>query len=424
MPRYRASDPGEELGAGIESLGSSIAGLITARKQYAAQQDAAAQDSKLWDALVQPDESGKMVGERLSEAPNKPLAVLKWMQDIGVKPSPERLTQLLTMVTPPAGDGPHVQALPAEDYFKRMGLSTPEALKGAIVKLDTKSGNADFLYKPEAPKEQGAPTQRVIDLPGGQQKRQEWVGGQWQDVGGPIERWQPQQPQSEYGMSAPVTRTVKGRDPVTGATIERTETLEFVPKKGGGGFMSAVPGPAVTESSEPMAKAEAGSVQGAREGIKIVGELRGLLFKGGKLNTGALASKAMGLPGAVAPEGASIEPKILQAIDPYVRLTTGAALNEQELKNAHTMFVPSVTDGDKLVKDKLDRLERFLSGDLSLMGMVAQPGSQVSSWVGSQSGGAAQPKAAAVPTISTKEQYDKLKSGEAFIWNGRRGVKP
>ena len=161
MPRYRATDPGEELGAGIESLGASIAGLITARKQKAALEDQQAQDTKLWDAIVQPDASGKMVGERLSEAPNKPLAVLKWMQDIGVQPSSERLAQIMTMVTPPAGDGPHVQTMPAEEYFTRIGLSTPGALKGAIVKYDAKSGNADFLYKPDKEDAPGPKWQHV-----------------------------------------------------------------------------------------------------------------------------------------------------------------------------------------------------------------------------------------------------------------------
>lgn len=306
--------------------------------------------------------------------------------------------------------------------LKKYGLSADTG----TWQRNKKTGYFQNLVRPTAEEGAEAPTMRAVDS-GDETVTYQWNAGskKWDEIAR-APRWQPSKPGEEFGMSQPVTITSKGRDPITGADTESSEVLEFVSRRGGGGFITQKL--AESEKSTPLSKPEAGAVAGAREGVRIVGELRELLLpsKGpnkGKLNTGALASKAIGLPGVVAPEGASIMPKVLQAIDPYVRLTTGAALNEQELANAETMFVPSIKDNKELVQDKLSRLERFLSGDLALMGMVSAPGSAVSQWVASQ-GGDEKKKAASVPKISGKAEYDKLKSGDPFEWNGKRGIKP
>lgn len=326
-------------------------------------------------------------------------------------------------------EGKRVQALSGDTYARQMGLPDPERFKDYVVKHDTSTGDANWLYQPkEGTDASEAPVMKSIDV-GDETVTYQWdkKARQWGEVAR-APRWQPKEASDNLGMSQPMALKTKARDPVTGEMVERTSTFEFVPRKGGGGFVRA--GPPLMESEErtPLPKAEAGAVQGAREGIRLVKELRSLLFQGpngDQLNEGALVSKALGLPGAIAPEGASIEPKVLQAVDPYVRATTGAALNQQELENARTMFVPSFGDGKELVRDKLDRLERFLAGDLGLMGMVAVPGSPLSSWVATHPGEGAQVGAGAkAPEISTKEQYDKLKSGDPFVWNGKRGVKP
>ncbi len=112
---------------------------------------------------------------------------------------------------------------------------------------------------------------------------------------------------------------------------------------------------------------------------------------------GATAAR-YGAPGIAVPEGALVNQRILQAMDPYVRATTGAALNEQELKNANQMFAPGVGDSEAQVRDKLDRLRQFLSGNLSLMGMVLQPGSQAYNGLFSQRQSHAQPPSGYYPT--------------------------
>lgn len=362
--------------------------------------------------------------------------------------TPQGLMQLIKlgdMMNPQAGSsGPGL--ITGEELMRTSPgrFGGRQGLKGYIFQQDPESGKLSALVTPERPfalapgsiltTADGDP---IAKAPERVQVQGVSPGGQLilidpNDKTGTLLYASPPAPKDagdDLGMSRPIERTRKARDPVTGEMVETTDTFEFVPRKGGGGFIRGNSPLMQEEKREPLTKPEAGAVQGARQGLQIVKEVRELLLptKGkdaGKLNTGALASKAIGLPGAVAPEGASITPKILQAIDPYVRLTTGAALNEQELANANRMFVPSITDGKELVQDKLNRLEQFLSGDLNLMGMIAAPGSPVASWVwqknaGGGSGAAAAPAAApsapaAPPSAPAAPQRGEVQSGYRF----------
>lgn len=251
---------------------------------------------------------------------------------------------------------------------------------------------------------------------------------------------------------------VEGRDPNTGETVTR-EVFQPTYSTKQGAYQVGAP-QVVSESRKPMQMADAARVTAAREGIRITDELRNLVLKTDKstgeteVNRAALVSAKLGLPGVVAPEGAQIAPKVLQAIDPYVRITTGAQLNEQEVKNAQIMFTPGAGDSKAVIEDKFNRLQRFLSGDLSLMGMIADPGSPLSNYVHSQSAqtagqsgaapaesgqgtpgappaGAGKPGAASTrPTqVTSKAEYDALPSGATFTFTypdgrTRTGRKP
>jgi len=169
------------------------------------------------------------------------------------------------------------------------------------------------------------------------------------------------------------------RNPDTGEMMTTTNYMAGMKPKGGTPYAVPLAGAPQAVKSKPLGMAEAGRIQGTRQGAEIVDQIEQQVFPNGQLDRGVLAGATAarhGAPGIAVPEGALVNQRILQAMDPYVRATTGAALNEQELKNANQMFAPSVGDSEAQVRDKLDRLRQFLSGNLSLMGVVLQPGSQ------------------------------------------------
>lgn len=445
------------IGAGLAGAGTSIAGAITQWKEQQREQQQQELRAKFFSSLLGGgqaeapimgmDAQGGMTKTGPTVAPTGGNTGLKKLfGDMDPKDlaqlfgsesfTPQGLMQLIKlgdMMNPQAGGGP---SLITGEEMERNSPGRFKGLKGYIFQQG-EDGKMSALVTPERPFSL-APGSILTEADGTPiAKAPERVQVQGVSPGGqlvlidPNDRTgtllyasppTPKDPSDNLGMSRLVDRTRKSRDPVTGEMVETTDKLEFVPQKGGGGFLRATP-ILTEEKREPLSKPEAGAVQGARQGLQIVKEVRELLLptKGadaGKLNTKALASKALGLPGAVAPEGASITPKILQAIDPYVRLTTGAALNEQELANANRMFVPSITDGKELVQDKLNRLEQFLSGDLNLMGMVAAPGSPVASWVWQKNagGGSAAPATApsAPAAAQAAPQRGEVQSGYRF----------
>jgi len=193
MPRYGTEERLPGLAEAGESIGGAIAewgGVIRKRRD---EED----DSKLFDALLQPDNSGRPAGETLSEAPNKPLAMLKFMKDVGVKPTPERFAQMMTLITVPAGEGPSVKVMPGDEYASQMGIPEPGRFKGYVVKHNTKSGGADWLYQPkeQQPEEPAeAPVMRSVDQ-GGESITYQWDAGskQWKEFAR-AQRWQPDKP--------------------------------------------------------------------------------------------------------------------------------------------------------------------------------------------------------------------------------------
>ena len=191
------------------------------------------------------------------------------------------------------------------------------------------------------------------------------------------------------------------RNPDTGELMTTTSYMAGIKPKGGAPYAAPLAGAPQAVKTKPLAMAEAGRVQGTRQGVEIVDQIEQQVLPEGKLDRGVLAGATAarhGAPGIAVPEGALVNQRILQAMDPYVRATTGAALNEQELKNANQMFAPGVGDSEAKVRDKLSRLRDFLSGNLSLMGMVLQPGSPAYQGMFSHQQSHAQPPAGYYPT--------------------------
>lgn len=441
------------IGQGIAGAGNSIAGAITQWKEEQKLQEQQALREKFFASLLGGGKTEPAImGMDAQGAMSKTGPVLTGgggntgLQKLfgGMAPkelaqmfgsesfTPAGLAQLMKlgqMMDPQASSGP---SLITGEELERNAPGRFKGLKGYIFQQG-EDGKMSALVSPERPFALApgsilttADGEPIAKAPERVQVQGVSPGGQLvlidpNDRTGTLLYASPAAPKDagdDLGMSRPIERTTKRRDPVTGEMVAQTDTYEFVPRKGGGGFVRGSAPLMSEETREPLTKPEAGAVQGARQGLQIVKEVRELLLPNGKLNTGALASKALGLPGAVAPEGASITPKILQAIDPYVRLTTGAALNEQELGNANRMFVPSITDGKELVQDKLNRLEQFLSGDLNLMGMIAAPGSPVASWVWQKNagGGSAAPATApsAPAAAQAAPQRGEVQSGYRF----------
>ena len=92
-----------------------------------------------------------------------------------------------------------------------------------------------------------------------------------------------------------------------------------------------------------------------------------LLTKDGKIAPGAriaLAQMSANIPFS---RGREIRSNALTAIDAIVRARTGAQMNESEKVDAYAELVPSSLDDDKTIIAKLDKLERFLGGQLDVI---------------------------------------------------------
>lgn len=150
MAYQRARIP--HLAEGIASIGEAIA-------EWGARGDrdraANAQRRAIGLLTEQTDPAtGETAADKLAGAKNKPLAVLKWMKDNGLDGDDQLplAGQLLTLLTPPAGEGPHVETLAGDVFARQTGLPNPERFSQFVVKRNAKTGDADWLHKPEPAK--------------------------------------------------------------------------------------------------------------------------------------------------------------------------------------------------------------------------------------------------------------------------------
>jgi hypothetical protein len=160
--------------------------------------------------------------------------------------------------------------------------------------------------------------------------------------------------QGELVSPAPVeTRTFeKGgktyevlREKQTGKEI--TKPKEIKPVKG--------------ESSETASK-----ISLAKNALDYVGQLQSeFILPDGNINR-ALILQANAPMGGLG-EGRKARAMFLDALDARARAATGAAMPDTEVKNYTRMYFPQPLDNDATIKDKMTRLNSFMSDYLKIM---------------------------------------------------------
>jgi hypothetical protein len=145
------------------------------------------------------------------------------------------------------------------------------------------------------------------------------------------------------------------------------------------GNLEAIPGgPAGKLSAE-----SAGKVALIKQGEMDVTRFRDLISKKDSQGnvTGYKNDKLAGLAIYGAPGARQEYSTLFNAINARLRLESGAAVPEAEVERALKTFAPNVTDSDKTIKSKIDRLDEFfgIAKQEIGQGRGAMPGNQTQS---------------------------------------------
>ena len=108
----------------------------------------------------------------------------------------------------------------------------------------------------------------------------------------------------------------------------------------------------------------AGKVAMADQAVTDIRGVRNILFdKDGKLDRSLVAAMnvpfSAGVPGHA--NARSAYSKIQNAVSAKLRIETGAAATESEVRGILDRFLPKVSDPESVVKERLDRLEEFMN---------------------------------------------------------------
>lgn len=128
--------------------------------------------------------------------------------------------------------------------------------------------------------------------------------------------------------------------------------------------------PAPTGAGEPagLSGEAAGKVAMADQAVSDIRGARDILFPDGKMDRAAVA--AMGVPftaGLPGHKGArDAYSRLHNAVGAKLRIETGAAATESEVKGILDRFMPRVLDDEQTAKDRMDRLETFMNTTIDL----------------------------------------------------------
>lgn len=109
---------------------------------------------------------------------------------------------------------------------------------------------------------------------------------------------------------------------------------------------------------------QSGRVASLAHGLEILPGIVEAIFPtglDGKVDRLLLANSAVGTPGT---KGRMVKQQMNDAIDAVIRARTGAAAPETEMSRLLDQFMPSALDNDNTARDKIQRLEQFLTGAL------------------------------------------------------------
>jgi hypothetical protein len=166
-------------------------------------------------------------------------------------------------------------------------------------------------------------------------------------------------------------------DPQTGQQITVSPDMSWarVPSRGGsppgtgavaGQTLSAPGQPTVTatpgRAASPARATFDANLNQAQSDVDLAERL---LFPKGQFDRGMAMSGAAGIP---LTQGREARQAIRRAVEIILRLRTGAAAPDQEVRNYVNMFAPSALDSDEGAKTKMDRLRQFFEDSKQVSG--------------------------------------------------------
>ena len=145
-----------------------------------------------------------------------------------------------------------------------------------------------------------------------------------------------------------------------------------------GGPPQIVPGvkPPPKADEAGLTPENAGKVSMAQQSVESIGTVRNIIFdKEGNLNRGVVMS--MNLPGVsglpMNSQARIARSAMRNAVEAKLRLETGAAATQSEVDRTIARFMPTFADTKESAKFKLDELEKFFKGSLSLTKGIKKP---------------------------------------------------
>lgn len=115
---------------------------------------------------------------------------------------------------------------------------------------------------------------------------------------------------------------------------------------------------------ERITPEQGGRIQALQQAQSIVPKLReSFLGKDGQINRAAVLSTWSNAPFS---KGRTLRAQIEDAMDAVIRARTGAAVTKEELEGTLRQFQPHPLDSDDTIRDKIARLEQFVSGTIDV----------------------------------------------------------
>jgi len=150
-------------------------------------------------------------------------------------------------------------------------------------------------------------------------------------------------------------KTLSGAMP--GFTVVQTDKgfQPFQTKGRGAGDFATPNGPLEQAKETPES---AGKMALVNQGIEDVKRAGSMLFgKDGTINRKLLATAALSIPNT---PGREFNSYIYNAVEAKLRVESGAAVPDTEIKRMAKRFIPSVMDNDSTIKSKMSRLNEWL----------------------------------------------------------------
>ncbi len=217
-------------------------------------------------------------------------------------------------------------------------------------------------YMAAAMKEPKAPSTRKAALPGGMVQDQEFVGGEWRNVGEPYARRDPFiQVQGTDEQGRPVTQLVPRAD-VMAQFTETPQAQEVAVAEERPGVRRVT---VATGERKKPSKEQAVTEANMGAALQDLDTAQAILFTDeGQLDRVTAGSGMAAVPGT---RGRTGYQALRRAVEVLLRMRTGAAAPASEVETYMSLYAPSPMDSDEAAQNKMNQLRRIFEDTTNLM---------------------------------------------------------